>query len=62
MKTRRLTAKTNDGRVETRTTHRPYTHVVFYGYDKRPTWHSSRELAEKAASKACDQVVECEEA
>lgn len=27
MKTRRLTAETNDGRVETRTTHRPYTHV-----------------------------------
>jgi|LSQX01.3.fsa_nt_gb hypothetical protein len=61
MKTRRLTAETNDGRVETRTTHRPYTHVVFYFDGRRPTWHGSLELAQRKATNA-DTIVRCQEA
>lgn len=56
---RRLTAVAPDGRTATRTTHRDYTHVVFYWDDhQRPTWHGSRKLAEKAARFSGDTIVE----
>ena len=61
MKTRRLTATAGDGRTDTSRTASPYTHVVFYLDGRRPTWHTSRELAEKRAG-AADDVVRCEEA
>ncbi len=61
MKTRLLVARAGDGRNELRRTARPYTHVVFYLNGARPTWHTSRELAEKRAG-AADDIVRCEEA
>lgn len=47
-KTRRLKAKTNDGQVHTRTTHRPYACVVVYQDGRRPTWHETQRAAERA--------------
>ena len=51
MKSRRLIAVDSDGQtVATRTTHRPYACAVVYDDpDRRPTWHGSLELAERAA-------------
>lgn len=58
---RRLTA-VHDGQVHTRDTHRNYTHVVIYGDGRRPTWHSTREAAEKHATRCIDVVVLVQEA
>ena len=60
MKTRRLTAQFGK-RVETRRTASPYTHVVFYFDGRRPTWHTSLELAQRKATNA-DTIVRCQEA
>lgn len=71
MKMRRLIAIAPDGRTATRTTHRDYTHVVFYQQrenragqqfsDHNPTWHGSRKLAEKAARAMWGTIVEVQE-
>lgn len=62
MRPRRLVANEPDGRTAARTTHRDYTHVVFY-WDNRqnPTWHGSLKLAEKAARNPGDSIIEVQE-